>query len=356
MTIIYASVKKSFAGRTYDAFIASRVLSGDLILSDLGVRPRSLQRWLNQSCWRICLTQLAYLVKKLWKQEQFTMETEQNGRLPFLDVEVYRKPDGSLGHSVYRKKTHTNRYLHADSNHHPSQKMSLIRTLLNRADHISDADSVDAERQTVIQALRQNGYANSQILTQNKPQEPNHGTTDTPTGFACLPYISNTTDRIAKLLRKNNIRVCFNTVHNVQQHLRPYKDLLPKLQTEGIYLVECDCGECYVGQTGRTIDCRLKEHKRQTIKGQHNLSAIAEHTYCNPSHNINFDQVQVLAKTQKYYPRLIKESIEILKRPNNFNRDDSYKLSPTWTKLIRDNTDTLPQNHRHCPNAANRVQ
>jgi hypothetical protein len=31
------------------------------------------------------------------------MEVEQNGSLPFLDVLVSRKPDGSLGHSVYTR-------------------------------------------------------------------------------------------------------------------------------------------------------------------------------------------------------------------------------------------------------------
>jgi hypothetical protein len=31
---------------------------------------------------------------------QFTMETEREGHFPFLDMDIYRRPDGSLGHSV----------------------------------------------------------------------------------------------------------------------------------------------------------------------------------------------------------------------------------------------------------------
>jgi hypothetical protein len=31
---------------------------------------------------------------------QFTMETERDSHLPFLDINVYRRPDGFLGHSV----------------------------------------------------------------------------------------------------------------------------------------------------------------------------------------------------------------------------------------------------------------
>jgi hypothetical protein len=59
---------------------------------------------------------------------KFTMEVEQNGCLPFLDVLVGRRPDRSLGHSVYRKSTHTELYLHAKSEHHLAQKQAVLIT------------------------------------------------------------------------------------------------------------------------------------------------------------------------------------------------------------------------------------
>ncbi|KFD60975.1 hypothetical protein M514_26873 [Trichuris suis] len=46
----------------------------------------------------------------------FTIEKEENGRLPFLDALVIR--DGRrLKTTVYRKPTHSNRYLHFSSHH-----------------------------------------------------------------------------------------------------------------------------------------------------------------------------------------------------------------------------------------------
>jgi hypothetical protein len=61
---------------------------------------------------------------------KFTMEVEQDGSLPFLDVLVSRRPDGSLGHSLYRKQTHAEQYLHANSEHHPAQKQAVLMTLV----------------------------------------------------------------------------------------------------------------------------------------------------------------------------------------------------------------------------------
>ncbi|KYM77118.1 hypothetical protein ALC53_12413 [Atta colombica] len=45
----------------------------------------------------------------------FTVDIEKNRKLPFLDVLVSKKVDGTLGHQMYRKSTHTDRYLHAES-------------------------------------------------------------------------------------------------------------------------------------------------------------------------------------------------------------------------------------------------
>jgi len=64
---------------------------------------------------------------------QFTIEEEENGSLPFLDVLLKRKEDGSFSFSVYRKKTHTDKYLNYKSHHHHSQKIAVIHSLAFRA-------------------------------------------------------------------------------------------------------------------------------------------------------------------------------------------------------------------------------
>jgi len=70
------------------------------------------------------------------------MEKEEDGHLPFLDTDIYRKPGGSLGHKVYRKPTHTNLYLHQNSHHHPANKQSVLASLIHRDKSLCDQDSL----------------------------------------------------------------------------------------------------------------------------------------------------------------------------------------------------------------------
>jgi hypothetical protein len=58
------------------------------------------------------------------------METERDGHLPFPDNDIYRKPDGSLGHRVYHKPTHTNLYLHAITTTLPTNRLCFPRSYI----------------------------------------------------------------------------------------------------------------------------------------------------------------------------------------------------------------------------------
>jgi len=72
----------------------------------------------------------------------FTIDIEENGKLPFLDILISKKADGTLGHQVYRKPTHTDTYM---PSHHPAQKQSAINSLVHRAFTISDKEHLQTE-------------------------------------------------------------------------------------------------------------------------------------------------------------------------------------------------------------------
>ena len=64
---------------------------------------------------------------------QFTSEDlRPDGSMPFLDILVTPREDGSLSTTVYRKPTHTDLYMQWDSHHTISSKYSVVGILHHR--------------------------------------------------------------------------------------------------------------------------------------------------------------------------------------------------------------------------------
>ena len=57
---------------------------------------------------------------------KFTKELEKSGQLAFLNVSIQQMEDGSLATGVYRKPTHTDRYLQYSSHHPVNQKVGEL--------------------------------------------------------------------------------------------------------------------------------------------------------------------------------------------------------------------------------------
>ena len=91
---------------------------------------------------------------------QFTLEIEDERKLPFLDVQVTRDAEsGIFRTAVYRKPTHTDRYLHYESYHPAHVKTGVIRTLLQRSRRICNSEAAATKEMRHIQKVfGNNGY------------------------------------------------------------------------------------------------------------------------------------------------------------------------------------------------------
>ena len=88
--------------------------------------------------------------------KQFTVEElDQEGSLPFLDTLISPGPNSTLTTSVYRKPTHTDQYLHWDSNHFIAAKHNVFNTLAHRAKTVTtNQQSLHKELEHIRKALQ----------------------------------------------------------------------------------------------------------------------------------------------------------------------------------------------------------
>ena len=106
---------------------------------------------------------------------RFTMETEKDNKLAFLDTAVLREPDGRLTTSVYRKPTHTDQYLAYDSHHPQSVKRGIVKCLYERAKRLVTKPSViSEEKKHLSSVLVSNGYPFSFLQKLTKTRKPNN--------------------------------------------------------------------------------------------------------------------------------------------------------------------------------------
>jgi hypothetical protein len=114
--------------------------------------------------------------------------------------------------------------------------------------------------------------------------------------------------------------------------LRLVKDHL-RLRTPGVYRIPCECGRVYIGQTGRSVDIRIKEHQRHIRLNHPDKSAVAEHSI-DQGHRIQFHDASILATKTRYMDRIVRKAIEIEFHPYNINREGGFCLSKSWKPLF----------------------
>jgi hypothetical protein len=119
--------------------------------------PKELNEWLNH-------------LNNIHPNVQFTIETETNDHLPFLDTDVFRRPDDTLMHTVCRNPTHTNLYLNANYHHHPANNHTVPSTVVHRARVICDRERLQGEFEFFRGTFRENGYSDEQIRRVNSPR------------------------------------------------------------------------------------------------------------------------------------------------------------------------------------------
>ena len=156
----------------------------------------------------------------------------------------------------------------------------------------------------------------------------------TPKATVVIPYDRHVSESIWRILAPLENWTCFCLHRTLRRTLVNLKDCIPLQQWPGVvYRIHCGtCPKVYVGQTCRTLDHQLKEHRRALTSRNLGQSAIAEHA-AHESHVIDWEVAKVVDTHPRYHQRCALELWHIRSETITMNRDDG-SLPQAYNPLL----------------------
>ena len=283
---------------------------------------------------------LAYL-NSIESRIQWTMEIEQEGHLPFVDLNLCRQAY-RITAGIYRKKSHTLKYSTFSSNRPRSEQLGIIKSMLHRAYSLCDEEEGQREKEIGLlsNAFISNGYHPKDVdriiktYEFKKPKENKEAENRTDT--LCIPYVKGASDRLQKQLAKEGVNVIFKKGQTLGRYLinggPPKSDRKKNI----IYKIPCtSCNFCYIGETSQWFDEREKQHKR-CVKNCDSNNGIYKHLEKHPDHVIAWDKATILDYERNYYARKMKESIyiDLFAKTGIMNLEDGMKKNHCWSAIM----------------------
>ena len=274
-------------------------------------------------------------------------EADDQGGVPFLDTRCTPQNDGSIQIQVYRKPTHTDLYLQWSSNHPLSAKLSVARSLFHRSKTVcSNPEIKNREDNHVRHVLKCNGYPPWAIQrTWEKVNSPSQNSGSSlqvvsnnvkSKGYMVTPYVPVLSEKLRDTLKPKGIQVYFKGSNTLRSKLMAPKDKDPKAKKQGvIYDVKCNIPSCksrYIGETGRTLEERYREHTKST----NSALKLHEDAYGHPlSSDADCDNIRIIDREDNYNKRKILEAIYIKANDPDLNRNIGKSDIPNiYDKLI----------------------
>ena len=302
------------------------------------------------------IEQLHTHINKIHPKLKFTLETELNKSINFLDITI-TKLDNKHNFKIYRKPTTTVSVIHNTSNHPIQHKHAAFHSMIHRLTNIPmSTHDYNNELNTIKYIAQENGYPPEIINTilnkithtntKTQPQQSHNNK------YITLTYHNSKTHKIASSFRKLKYNIAYKTNNTLKKHLSHKQTPTNKYTQTGIYKLTCnDCPCFYIGQTGRSFSTRFKEHTKALTQPYIN-SNYAEHLINNNHNYTNIETNMHILHTQRKSRTLnTTEQYEIYKHhinhPQYILNDQIHHRSHTLFDTIIQRSSHTPTTHPH---------
>jgi hypothetical protein len=188
---------------------------------------------------------------------QYTIETEQDSTINFLDLTNTKTSDNRVQFSIFRKPTATDTIIPRDSCHPIEHKMSAIRYLLNRnTTYLLTSESRQREDGIIDHILRANQYdtehKNMCTTTPNTMRDVGNQSKKR----VKFTYTGKEVRTSTKLFKHTNLNIAFTPRNTIGRLLSqdPHIQNRNLYNRSGVYQLTCPtCKMKYIGQTGRSF-------------------------------------------------------------------------------------------------------
>jgi hypothetical protein len=121
------------------------------------------------------------------------------------------------------------------------------------------------ETKRLRQDLQNNGYSRDFVVAAIKSRvgaNPKTTQEEKPLCYIHIPYIKGISEKFRRIGNQYKVKTIFKTRNSLRSLLtktKPYQD--SNLTAQCVQSIPCECGRKYIGQTGRPLAVRVREHK-----------------------------------------------------------------------------------------------
>jgi hypothetical protein len=137
------------------------------------------------------------------------------------------------------------------------------------------------------------------------------------------------------------IKTVFSSGDTLRKRLIHVKPKRKDKEKGLVYKIPCECCAKYIGETGRPLDIRVSEHRRNWLKldgekeeDEATTSSLLASQAVEHNHQVNWEEVLILAKERNTRKREFHEAAAMHIEDNVISQP-SIDILPLWQPILR---------------------